>query len=110
MYFRTLALILLLFSSSLIAPKSILAIERPPKKHTVVIEKMKFNPPNIEVHKGDTIVFINKGFVAHDVTEKNDKWASPKLKPGDSWKMVAQKSSEYYCSIHVVMKGKVTVK
>ncbi|HET6527411.1 MAG TPA: plastocyanin/azurin family copper-binding protein [Balneolaceae bacterium] len=82
-----------------------------PEVHTVEIAQMKFNPPVLYVNKGDTVVFINNGFVDHDVTEsENHKWASPVLSAGESWSMVATESSDYYCSIHVVMKGKIVVK
>lgn len=81
-----------------------------PKKVTVTIEQMKYNPENVTVHAGDTVFFINKDIVAHDVTEENKAWASPTLEVGDSWQMVADKSADYYCSIHMVMKGKITVK
>ena len=80
-----------------------------PKKDTVVIEQMVFTPAELTVHKGDTIVFINKDILAHDVTEKDSKWASPKLNMEDSWTKVADDSFEYFCSIHVVMTGKVNV-
>lgn len=80
-----------------------------PKKATVVIEQMVFTPAELTVHKGDTILFINKDIVAHDVTEKDEKWKSPALKMDDSWSMVATNSFDYFCSIHVVMTGKVKV-
>lgn len=81
-----------------------------PKTDTVVIELMKFIPEEITVNKGDTILFINKDIVAHDVTEVNKAWASPTLANGDSWKMEATKSADYFCSIHIIMKGKIIVK
>lgn len=80
-----------------------------PKRDTVVIEQMLFTPAELTAHKGDTIIFINKDIVAHDVTEKDGKWASPKLNMDDSWTKVADDSFDYFCSIHVVMTGKVKV-
>lgn len=80
-----------------------------PKTETVVIEQMIFTPAELNVHKGDTILFINKDIVSHDVTEKDEKWKSPALNMDDSWSMVADKSFDYFCSIHVVMTGKVKV-
>jgi plastocyanin len=78
--------------------------------YTVEIKQMKFDPAEITVHKGDTIVFENKDMVAHDVTEeKNKAWTSGQLAPNASWKMVADKNSDYFCSIHVVMKGKIKI-
>ena len=81
------------------------------KSHTVEIVGMKFNPAEILVKKGDKIVFVNKDMVAHNATEKSKKtWKSPEIAPGKSWSMTASESAEYYCTLHPVMKGKITVK
>lgn len=83
-------------------PKSII--------YTVEIAQMKFIPAAIKVKKGDQIVFINRDMVPHDVTEMTGKkWTSSVLQPGEYWTLVANESSDYYCSIHTVMKGKVIV-
>lgn len=87
------------------------APERESQTHTIEIKQMKFVPSEITVQDGDSIVWINKDLVAHDVTEeKTKKWSSSLLQPGNSWKMAIHESADYYCSIHVVMKGKVQVK
>lgn len=81
-----------------------------PKLHVVEITQMKFVPAVLNVSKGDTILWINKDMVEHDVTEKNlSSWTSSKMPAGASWKMVATKSEAYYCSLHVVMEGKIIV-
>jgi plastocyanin len=81
-----------------------------PAEHYVSIMGMKFIPEVIEVHKGDAIVFTNSDIVDHDVTEEKTKaWTSSVIKAGKSWRMVATESSDYFCSIHVVMKGKIIV-
>lgn len=82
----------------------------PPALYIVQIEQMKFFPENISVHKGDTIMWINSDMVAHDITEEKSKaWSSSLLQPGKSWKLIADSSTDYYCSIHQVMKGSFTV-
>lgn len=79
--------------------------------HTVEIAQMKFIPEDLIVNKGDTILWINNDMVAHDVTEETNKeWTSGAIPVGATWTTVATKSADYYCSIHVVMKGKITVK
>lgn len=80
-----------------------------PQTHAVEIKDMKFQPAALTVHKGDTVIWINKDMVAHDVTEENKAWASPALASDASWKKAITTSESYYCSIHVVMKGKLTV-
>ena len=71
---------------------------------------MKFQPAELTVNKGDTVIWINKDIVPHDITEINRAWASPLLNTGDTWEKVVTESASYFCSIHVVMKGKLIVK
>jgi len=78
--------------------------------HTVEIKQMKFQPNELKLHKGDTVLWINKDITDHDVTEETKKaWTSSKLPMGKSWSKVIEESANYYCSIHVVMKGKLIV-
>jgi plastocyanin len=69
-----------------------------PQTHMVEIISMKFKPADLKVHKGDTVVWINKDLVDHDVTEVNKAWASPRLVSGSSWKKVITKSDNYFCA------------
>ena len=80
-----------------------------PQTHIVEIKDMKFQPENLQLHKGDTVIWINKDIVAHDVTAVNKAWNSPPLLSDASWKKAITQSDAYYCSIHVVMKGHLTV-
>jgi plastocyanin len=78
--------------------------------YTVEIKQMQFQPAQLEVQKGDTVIFVNHDLVAHNVTEEASKaWASPTLPNDSSWKLVAMQSADYYCTLHPVMKGKVVV-
>lgn len=79
-------------------------------RDTILIKMMKFIPDTIEVSKGDTLVFVNEDFVAHDVTEKDKAWSSSKIEAGETWMMIAQENVNYFCSIHVVMTGRIVVK
>lgn len=80
------------------------------KSYNVEIKQMQFQPAELLVQKGDTVVWINHDIVAHDITEQAGKlWASGPLAPGKSWSLVVTESSDYYCSIHVVMKGRLIV-
>ncbi|MEO6187973.1 MAG: plastocyanin/azurin family copper-binding protein [Ginsengibacter sp.] len=80
------------------------------KVYNVDIKEMKFQPAELTVQKGDTVIWTNHDIVTHDVTEeKNKLWTSGPLAPGQSWSLVVDKSADYYCSIHVVMKGKLIV-
>lgn len=80
------------------------------KSYTIEIKQMKFVPVELIVQKGDTVVWINRDIVAHDATEEPTKaWTSGVIPSGQSWSLVVTKSADYYCSIHVVMKGKLLV-
>ncbi len=82
-----------------------------PHVYTVLISDMKFQPEQIEVSRGDTLIWKNNDIVAHDVTEFPDKkWTSSEIPPGGSWKMAVTQSSDYYCSIHPEMEGKIVIK
>lgn len=83
----------------------------PPTRHTVEIRQMQFQPSELTVQKGDTVVFINNDMVEHDVTEeKNKTWSSSPLPVGKSYSLVVNQSADYYCTIHPVMKGKLLVR
>ena len=78
--------------------------------HTIEIKQMKFQPNELKLHKGDTVLWINKDITDHDVTEETKKaWTSSKLPMGKSWSMIVEESADYFCSLHVVMKGKLIV-
>ena len=82
-----------------------------PVKHVVEIKQMLFQPQEVVANPGDTVEWVNHDLVDHDVTEQpNKEWSSSKLSPGQSWKFVVKNSADYYCSIHQVMKGKISVR
>jgi plastocyanin len=78
--------------------------------HVIEIKQMQFVPAETYVKKGDEVRWINKDITNHDVTEQSSKaWASSPLATGESWTMVATETVEYYCNLHMVMKGKIIV-
>ena len=99
-------MIFLLFSSL----STTESISNTPTKHVVNIYQMKFVPKKIQVKKGDIIEWVNKDIVPHDVTEINKKWASKTLIKGDSFSKKITTNFDYFCSIHIVMKGSVSIK
>ncbi len=71
---------------------------------------MKFEPKELRLTKGDTVFWINNDITDHDVTEETEKiWTSSKMPAGKSWSMIVNESADYFCSIHVIMKGKLIV-
>ncbi len=105
-----LAFPLFILNSCSTGPEKKAPEKQAPKTYIVDIAQMKFQPATLTVHKGDTVEWINKDIVAHDVTQvPNNSWTSGSLSPGKSWKMAVEESDDYYCSIHVVMVGKLLV-
>ncbi|MCO5231702.1 MAG: hypothetical protein M9958_11180 [Chitinophagales bacterium] len=81
-----------------------------PNIFQVSISGMTYMPDTVTATIGDTVIFTNNDIVPHNVTEINNHWASPTLNPGDTWKTVVDSSSDYYCSLHLVMKGRISAK
>ena len=88
------------------------AQKRAPQTHTVVIHNFAFQPAELTVNAGDTIVWRNTDMVSHTVTAADGSFDSDEIKPGKSWKLVAKKRGvfAYVCSPHPNMHGTLTVK
>lgn len=90
--------------------KTVAAAAPQPQTDTVVIHNMKFAPDTLSINKGDTVVFVNQDIVEHNAVALPDSaWMSPHIKMGESWKCTPTTSTDYFCSIHVVMKGRINV-
>jgi len=70
----------------------------PPRTHTVEIRGMEFHPAELTVAPGDTVVWINHDFVAHDITEEHKAWNSSPLAAGASWKRAGGTAAAAACS------------
>lgn len=82
-----------------------------PVSDTVVLSQMKFHPQELYINKWDTVVWINRDLVSHDITAFPDKtWTSDTIKSGSSWKKVFGENADYFCSIHPTMKGKIMIR
>jgi plastocyanin len=76
----------------------------------VTIDKLKFDPPQVSAHVGDTIEWVSSDFVAHTATARNKDWdvAIPAKgvghvtlqHPGDV---------DYFCRFHPFMTGRISV-
>ena len=77
-----------------------------PAVHVVEIRQMKFIPEEITISRGDSVVWINKDIVPHDVTELEEKqWKSDILRNNDRYTTVIEENTTYYCTLHPGMKG-----
>lgn len=94
---------------------------RPPPgvhKFTVLMKDFRFEPKDLTVAKGDTVVWLNQGNVQHTTTSgqgctADNNWNSGLLSPGQGFAYVFTSSGQfaYYCIPHCLsgMTGSVTV-
>ena len=84
-------------------------------RYVVTIEQMRFEPPSVTVHAGDSVVWVNKDLVAHtvtaDATAKAKAFDSGSIAPGASWRYVVNQPGRhaYTCQFHPVMHGTLIV-
>ena len=82
------------------------AHKRPrPTTHTVTMENMRFQPENVTVASGDTIVWVNKDLVPHTATSKAGGFDSQIIQAGKSWRFTVRKKGDfaYVCTFHPTM-------
>ncbi len=84
---------------------------------TVTLINTAFNPKQLSVAVGTTVVWTNKDSMAHTVTADDNSFDSGNLNPGDTFKFTFTKAGTfpYHCKYHggpngVGMSGVITVK
>lgn len=82
-----------------------------PHTYTVVMDKLKFGPVPANLHKGDTIVWVNRDFLRHTATAANHSF-DVDLMPGKAGKTVLKTSGAipFTCRYHPGMRGVLVVK
>lgn len=79
-------------------------------QHNIEISGFAFVPKQLEVKTGDTITWINKDIVPHNIVESIDQRViSPDLATGETYTFVVKKSMVYHCRFHPSMKGKLSL-
>ena len=88
------------------------AAPRKPVKHPVAMEAVAFQPGDLSVNAGDTIVWTNNDPFPHTVTAKNGVFDSKPLAAGKVWTYRAQKKGDYpyVCTLHPTMSGTIHVR
>jgi plastocyanin len=78
---------------------------------TVPIRDFFFDPAEITVESGTTVMWVNEGSHPHTVTSDDGQFDSEALNPGDSFMVTfsGQGTLTYHCEIHPSMTGSVTV-
>ena len=87
------------------------AAARRPVTHTVTIDAARFSPADLNLHVGDTVVWVNKDILAHTATASTAGFDSKVIQPGKSWRYTARRKGEfpYTCVFHP-MSGMLRVK
>ncbi|HEV2594070.1 MAG TPA: cupredoxin domain-containing protein [Sphingomicrobium sp.] len=82
-----------------------------PHMYTLVIEKMRYGAAPAELHKGDSILWLNRDFLRHTATAA-DRSFDVDLPPGAKAKTVMLKSGSitFACRYHPGMRGVLQVK
>ncbi|MCF6251807.1 MAG: plastocyanin/azurin family copper-binding protein [Methylococcaceae bacterium] len=79
-------------------------------QHNVEISGFAFVPKKLEVKPGDTITWVNKDIVPHNIVESIDQSViSPDLATGETYTFVVKKPMVYHCGLHPSMKGKLSL-
>ena len=70
-----------------------------------------YNPGNFPVKAGNTVTWVNKDTTVHTVTSTSGQFDSGNLNPGQTYSHAFTQTGvyKYYCTLHVWMKGNVTV-
>jgi plastocyanin len=79
---------------------------------TVVIDGTRFQPAELSVNVGDSIVWVNKDPFPHTATSATGGFDSGEIASEKSWTFKAVKAGEfpYVCTLHRNMKGILRVK
>src|SRR5215213_10226640 len=82
-----------------------------PKMWKVDIEDFDFEPADVAIQPGDTIMWVNRGNTPHTVTSDDGQFDSEVMSPGVPFIFTFPEAGtfSYHCEIHPSMTGSVTV-
>jgi len=82
-----------------------------PVTHEVRIDGVRFDPQELTVNAGDTIVWTNHDPFPHTATAVGKQFNSREIAAGGSWKYTARKKGvfPYACLLHPNMQGALRV-
>ena len=81
------------------------------KEHTVSISDIKYDPKEIKIKKGDTVVWTNNDDRDHTVTADDRSFASKRIAGRATYQRKFSKAGKfkYHCDYHPRMKATVVV-
>ncbi|HKN30561.1 MAG TPA: amicyanin [Roseiarcus sp.] len=76
----------------------------------VTIDRLKFDPPQVSAHVGDTIEWVSSDFVAHTATARNKNWDVAIPAKGVGHVILDHPGDvDYFCRYHPFMTGRISV-
>ncbi len=79
-------------------------------QHQIEISGFTFIPKKLSVSAGDTITWINKDIVPHNIIDSTHQTTiSPDLAIGEKYTFVVKNPMLYQCGLHPTMKGKLSL-
>lgn len=94
---------------SSMAPRALAA---KPFTHTVTIDGTRFQPDDLAIKPGESVIWVNHDPFPHTVTATAGRFDSKEIQPGKSWTYKSSTKGEltYACTLHPTMKGTLRVK
>ena len=88
-----------------------LTAARKPQIKTIAIDGLTFQPADVTVSVGDTVVWVNKDPFPHNVTSKDGAFHSKSLDPKQAFRFHATKAGTfpYVCTLHPTMAAVIHV-
>lgn len=87
------------------------------QNYNIVIENFLFNPAELDIKKGDTVIWTNQDSAPHNILESATQsskisFQSEILSKGQNFSFTFNDAGtfNYICGIHPYMKGKIVVK
>jgi plastocyanin len=78
--------------------------------YQIEISGFAFIPKELKVNAGDTITWINRDLVPHNIFDSTHKKSiSPDLATGEAYTLVVESPMLYECGLHPSMKGNLSL-
>jgi plastocyanin len=83
-----------------------------PRRYEIAIKNFRFEPAQLSVARGDTVVFSNTDFVPHTATARDSTWDSKSIDGSTTWSFVPTVAGrhEYLCTFHPTMRATIVVR
>jgi plastocyanin len=98
------------FAGAMAAPRSPAPVLR---SHLIEIRGMAFQPAELTVMRGDTVVWINRDIVPHTATASGKRgWDTGTLNQAERGRVVLRNAGtvHYVCQLHPTMRGTLIVR